>query len=384
MREALATWISGTDALRRFNRFGVAQVPIALGPYQTRSDDYYLALVGELFERIREPYENRSDWARLGNAIAQYSAPERRQEVEAAGIDVGQANLYAASAFYFGGFPASAYLIMSSRPLETDDAVYRACFELLGRPQEIRSEIGNTLVNALRSGNLAAIDEIGTVLRQEVSTALRVGPSEWIPRRLLHALVARFRVTNIRAVLPDGASDFWTPLVESWLAYRPPAWDFFPSQIEAIEKGILQKPETFSLQMPTGAGKTALCETLLYWHTKRYPAQAGVLLVPYRSLASELRRSFVRRLNGMGIPTGCAYGGTVPSGDEVRGLDDINAMVATPETLSVFASSFITYMRRRALVRRRFTGSQPRATSCSNEGSRRWVAKIRLRLCHCP
>src|ERR1035437_360452 len=102
--------------------------------------------------------------------------------------------------------------------------------------------------------------------------------------------------------------------------------------------------------MPTGAGKTALCETLLFYHLSAQPDTVAVLLVPYRSLASELRGSLVRRLNDMGISARCAYGGTVPSGDEVRAFDDTRALVATPETLSGILSANTSFAKRISLV----------------------------------
>ena len=52
----------------------------------------------------------------------------------------------------------------------------------------------------------------------------------------------------------------------------------------------------------------------------------------------------------MGLPARCAYGGTVPSGDEVHGLDQIRAMVATPESLSGILSAEPTFAQRISLV----------------------------------
>ncbi|NLF78308.1 MAG: DEAD/DEAH box helicase [Chloroflexi bacterium] len=91
---------------------------------------------------------------------------------------------------------------------------------------------------------------------------------------------------------------------------------------------------TFSIQMPTGAGKTALSETLLFYHLTKRPADAAILLVPYRSLAAELRGSLVKRLRHMGVQVRCAYGGTVPTAEEGRDLAGTRAIVATPEALS--------------------------------------------------
>ncbi|MCK4593780.1 DEAD/DEAH box helicase [bacterium] len=167
-------------------------------------------------------------------------------------------------------------------------------------------------------------------------------------------MVKRFETTNIRSVLsavpPGTESEFWDPLVWSLLNRKHPIWDFFPSQKQAIKSGLLNSASTFSLQMPTGAGKTALAETLLFYHLKMNPDDAAVLLVPLRSLASELRGSLAKRLDRIGLPTRCVYGGTVPIRDGVRDLADTRVVIATPEALSGLLSANLDFYNRITLV----------------------------------
>ena len=214
----------------------------------------------------------------------------------------------------------------------------------------MRSELSRNLIGALRGGDMATLHRLGATAAAASVAALQEGPNAWIPARLLDRLLRRFLISNIRSVLPNGGDEFWTPLVNSLLNSDNPVWEFFPSQIQAINRGLLERVETFSLQMPTGAGKTTLCETLLYWHTRRFEGSVAVLLVPYRSLALELRRTLVRRLNAMGIPARCAYGGTVPTANEVRNLSDVRVMVATPEALSGVLSSDSSFFHRISLA----------------------------------
>ena len=349
MRASLAHWISDADAVRHLEYFGVSAPTLDLAYIRARSSDYYLALVGELFERMRTGDGTSAEWARLGNALAQFGAKDRERLFPSVGVARADALLFAASAFYYGGFPASSHLTVRAEPVP-DGSVgsAAACFDLLGRPNLMRSEIGTELIESLRRGDMMRLQEMGEEATANASAALAIGPDEWIPARLLEGLFSRFLRTNLRAVLPDGSSEFWTPLVTSLI--ERVSWEFFPSQIEAIERGLIQSTDTFSLQMPTGAGKTALCETLLYWHAKTTPDTVAILLVPYRSLASELRETLVKRLNSMGISARCAYGGTVPTGDEVRDLDDARVMVATPEALSGVLSADPAFFRRISLV----------------------------------
>jgi helicase len=220
----------------------------------------------------------------------------------------------------------------------------------MGRPTNMGSDIGTALVTALRDGSPDTIAQLEATVSEQTRAALSIGPQEWVAARLLQQLLRRFRVSNIRAVLPNGWGDFWNPLVTSFLVRPQPVWEFFPSQIQAFDRGLLTRDDTFSLQMPTGAGKTALCETLLYAHTRQVATSVGVLLVPFRSLASELRETLVQRLNAMGVSARAAYGGTVPTGDEVRDLDDVRVMVATPEALSGVLSADPAFFRRISLV----------------------------------
>ena len=349
MRHSLARWIGDADALRYLEHFRVIQAGTDFAHIRSRADDYYLALVGELFDRMREGYGDATLWARLGNALALF-ADDSADRLRAIGISASEAALFGAAAFYSGGFPASAYLTIRARPPETNDETQLACFDLLARPSDIRSRLVRSLLLALRDGQMTTIDQTAARAEDTAMNALQEGPTMWVYARVLQQLLRRFRYTNIRAVLPNGHTEFWNPLVSSLLDRKPSVWEFFPSQIEALQRGLLERPESFSLQMPTGAGKTALCETLLYWHLNLNVRDAAVLLVPYRSLASELRHSLVRRLNTMGISSRCVYGGTVPTGDEVRELEDTRAIVATPEALSGLLGADADFLRRISLV----------------------------------
>jgi helicase len=350
VRNSLAKWVSDADAARHLEEFGVSQHVLEQSYIRDRTDDYFIALTGELFELIREGDSNSPDWSRLGNALAQYSDRDRHAALHRQGVSIMEANLFAAAAFYFGGFPASAYVTLREQHFDPSNEIWHACYELLARPAQIDSTQVEQLLRAIRTGNLDALSALTTRTSEMEETALLLGPTEWIPAHLLKTLLTRFNTTNVRAVLPNGPTEFWSPLVASLLDRRPPVWEFFPSQIQAIEAGLLERSDSCSLQMPTGAGKTALTETLLYWHLKRDPEAAAILLVPYRSLASELRWTLIRRLNSMGVSARAAYGGTVPSGDEVQELEQTRALIATPETLSGILGADPEFLHRASLV----------------------------------
>lgn len=351
MRASLQTWINDADMARHLGQFSVAALPIELARIGNRLADYYISLVGELFDGVHSTNTPSGDWAQLGNAFLQFSKEIPAEQIDALGISKDEAALFAAAAFYFGDFPASACLAMRQSTRPTDpQSPWAACYDFLARPSNLGSQTAIEVREHLRSGDLFGLSDNVEASAAEAQSALADGPDTWVAAALLSRLLARFEASNIRAVLPEGANAFWTPLINSFIDRKPSTWEFFPSQIQAIERGLLGNAESYSLQMPTGAGKTTLCETLLYWHLKRNPTHVAIMIVPYRSLASELRHSLVLQLNGLGIAARCAYGGTIPSGDEVHGLDRINALIATPESLSGILSADPAFAQRISLV----------------------------------
>lgn len=351
MRATLTAWINDADSLRHLRHFAIPQIPIDLGYITHRTEDYYLSLVGDLFDSMRRENDDASSWARLGNAFVQFASESAAETLTRAGINRNEAVLFASASFYLGGFPASACLTMRARDAPEDvTSEEAACHDFLARPAQPRSALVTALLNHLRAGRLDQLEAGIEEIRAKATEALREGPDKWVPSYVLQRALTRFRHANVRAVLPDGASAFWTPLVSSLTSRSPSTWEFFPSQVEAIKGGLLQSGTSFSLQMPTGAGKTTLCETLLFWHLKSRPDEAAVMLVPYRSLASELRGTLAKRLSALGLPTRCAYGGTVPTRQEANDLVGARAIVATPEALSGLLGADPALTRRISLV----------------------------------
>jgi helicase len=105
MRASLARWIGDADALRHLAYFGVNTEALDLAYIRQRADDYYISLVGELFERMRETTGPASDWARLGNAFSQFASGDRAAGFPAAAVSRAEALLFASAAFTVVGSP---------------------------------------------------------------------------------------------------------------------------------------------------------------------------------------------------------------------------------------------------------------------------------------
>lgn len=327
MRESLQNWIADAETQRTAEAFVLPARMDRLAYLDGRSFDLYVALLGQLVDLLRDEPANREEWAVIGGAFA--VAAE-----QLVGRTRSEALVFGALSFYRGGYAASATLTARDADaslLETEHLL--AVHDLLTRAGQPRSRVVDQLETSLRVGDMSTLDELREGLSASARDALAAGPDEWISHSMLTDLLERFSYVNLRAVLP-GDADRWNDLVLSMLDRSPPVWEFFPSQIEAIEADLLTSSETYALQMPTGAGKTALTETLIYDHLVGSTDRLAVLLVPYRALARELRWSLARRLDDLGLRTRTVYGGTVPPPEESQDLSSVRAIVATPEAFS--------------------------------------------------
>jgi len=329
LSQNMEKWISGNDVIHLVKDLQLSCVLKDLDFIEQRPIDLYYSLCGKLFNMLRESSEDRHDWFAIGRALDDVSYDL------ANGMD-NDALFYSAVAFYMGGYPASS--VMTARKIvnqDWHDSVWDSCLEFLSHNLTKNDLRSGQLLMWLESGKSLEINQAVQKAKYDTDIALKIGPDEWVANRIYLALIQKFSKTNIRAALPNGFSDKWNILIKSFINRKKPIWDLFPSQIEAINAGLLDDSETFSIQMPTGSGKTALTETLFYEHLFQAPNNKAVLLVPYRALAKELRGSIGKNLNSMGFPACAVYGGTVPTPDEARDLvNDARLIIATPEAFT--------------------------------------------------
>lgn len=328
MRASLEQWIADAETRHTIVDFSLSAHLSQLDYLDHRSLDLYYSLVSELFDMLRSGEAESRAWLTLGQGLVSASR-DLKNEAHS------DALFFAAAAFYSGGYPASAALTAR----ETDPAHFpleaqQAAYDLLTRSTQPTSASIIALVAAIRTGEVGVLRQAIDEAHRATASALEAGPDEWVAHRLHAALLERFHASNLRAVLPNGEASRWDRLVESFIDRSSPVWEFFPSQIEAIDAGLLSSEDSYSLQMPTGAGKTALTEALIFNQLTESPDSRAVLLVPYRALAKELRGSVGKHLSNMGLQSRTIYGGTVPGGEDDEDLDSVRVFIATPEAMT--------------------------------------------------
>lgn len=164
---------------------------------------------------------------------------------------------------------------------------------------------------------------------------------------LLHVL-NKFQEDNIR-------KDLYTfDNTVSWNQYlnytfRKHIFSFLPSQREALHKGLLSYNRSFSLRMPTSAGKSYITELLIYQELQKTPNAKILYLAPLRSLGHELREKYKSISSQLGFTYRSLYGGSSMTGTEAI-LAEADLFITTPETFMSLEGSIDDILRQFTLV----------------------------------
>lgn len=111
--------------------------------------------------------------------------------------------------------------------------------------------------------------------------------------------------------------------------------ELWPSQITAIEQGLLDSTSNKIIRMPTSAGKTRIAELTMVHTLVNSPGAKCVYVAPYRALVSELQQSLLNVLSDLGYQVSSVTG-TYESDDfEELLFRETDVLVTTPEKLDL-------------------------------------------------
>ena len=315
--------------------FGIPESSWAGYRVLRRSDDLYIACLASIFDalRLQQSDERRAALADIAKILVIYSRSAAARHLR--GVEQRLNQLYSAALYYLAGFPATATLL--TRALEPvighlEEESFLHGF--LGRQLNEDHPLEKKLIDSLHADTTSVfLDDLNTLLESSVSLGLQTDPRLFIAAKLAQACLKRFEETNVWDTLRQYAAHYttaiWQPFLSSIRAF--PLWELLPSQLTAIRAGLLSDAdETFSLQMPTSAGKTALCELLIY-HEVKARRRRVLFLVPFRALAAEIRDGMSQRLSDAGIRVIASHGGNIPTRSESATVDNADVLIITPE-----------------------------------------------------
>ncbi len=124
--------------------------------------------------------------------------------------------------------------------------------------------------------------------------------------------------------------------------------EIWPSQMSAIEHGLLTDRRNKIIRMPTSAGKTRVAEMAMAHTLITEPGSKCVYIAPYRALVGEIEEAFSHLFSDLGYRLSSIVG-TYESDDfEQLLVADADVLVVTPEKLDLlqrFRPEFLTSVR---------------------------------------
>lgn len=333
LSKQLNRWIAESESWQAFIDFDLPEVKKAQYRFLKKWDEFFISLMSSGFDCLDERNDkSKENLLAVARGLVIYSLDNKREYFS--GVNYQDNILYASAYYYLSGYPASAYLLAHTIPVadyNSEIDIFISSF--LRRELSIHNRYSKLLDRYLKSGRMRFLGALYRLLTKRKNEALEEG-SDFASFKLAESLIDYFYSDNIWVDLleEDDNVSVWEKYVLRNIAKPVPIWSFFPSQRKAIKADLLSN-SSFSLQMPTSAGKTSLSELLIYYSHKTNTDNKILYLAPFRSLASELKLSMGRDLASLGISVKSIYGGHVPSKEEQEAIQSVDLLIATPEKL---------------------------------------------------
>ncbi|WP_156812326.1 hypothetical protein [Legionella tunisiensis] len=264
MMAEIESWESAAE-------FGISQDLWAEYQVRLRSDDLYIAVLSTVFDvlRTKDSDDRKRNLSELAKTLLIYSRSAASKYLT--GIDKSINLLYCAATFYLAGFPATATFVVKQISCRFVSIEERFLYGLLNRKFNNSNELENKFSIWLGTSNVAQFNNIKLHFISKQHQGLIDDPRLFIASKLTVDCLTRFQEFNIWDNLRENAANFNQDIWKVFLINSDafPLWELFPSQMTAIKSGILDdEDKVYSLQMPTSAGKTSLCEILIYHEVK--------------------------------------------------------------------------------------------------------------------
>lgn len=107
--------------------------------------------------------------------------------------------------------------------------------------------------------------------------------------------------------------------------------ELWPSQLEAIQSGVLSDNSNKVIRMPTGAGKTRVAELAIVHQLVKDPNSRCLYIAPFRALADEVEEALESSLSDLGFGVTALVGGAENAGFESVVAAQDHVLVLTPE-----------------------------------------------------
>ena len=355
MNLKLKKWIIDTVEADMRSSYRRAQALPFEYEFMDRYADFYVNMLTRMFNILNGEYSESYDEDRqkrellnLVHGLEIFN--ERWRKSDFVGVNRNDNALYVAVIYYLCNYEAVAAMYIRECRLEnlrTDAA--RMIFYIISGGECRGNEIENHGIKAwLTKGDNAELSKFKALLEERAEQMTYDNADDFFDSQLLLHVLNKFQEDNIR-------KDLYTfDNTVSWNHYlkytfRKHIFSFLPSQREALHKGLLSYNRSFSLRMPTSAGKSYITELLIYQELQKTPNAKILYLAPLRSLGHELREKYKSISSQLGFTYRSLYGGSSMTGTEAI-LAEADLFITTPETFMSLEGSIDDILRQFTLV----------------------------------
>lgn len=355
MNKTLSKWIIDTVAADMRSSYRRAQALPFGYEFMDCYADFYVNMLTRMFNILNGEYsdkydENGKKQELLNLVHGMEIFNERWKRSEFTGVDRNGNALYVALIYYLCDYEAVAAMYIQEcrlADLRTDAA--RTIFYIISGGGIRGNEIEDHGIKVwLIAGESTELSKFKVSLEKRSEQMLYDSVDDFFDSQLLLHVLKKFQEDNIRTDLYTfDNSVSWN----RYLAYsfRKHIFSFLPSQREALHKGLLSFKKSFSLRMPTSAGKSYITELLIYQELQKIRNAKILYLAPLRSLGHELREKYRRISRELGFTYRSLYGGSSMTGTEAI-LAEADLFITTPETFMSLEGAIDDILRQFTLV----------------------------------
>jgi helicase len=112
-------------------------------------------------------------------------------------------------------------------------------------------------------------------------------------------------------------------------------FEFWKSQLNAINAGILTNNNNYIIQMPTSAGKTFIAEIMIINSLINNPDSKCIYIAPFRALTTQIVDNLSNRLGKLGFIVSSASGTYEVDEYQLFWIENADVLVATPEKIDL-------------------------------------------------
>jgi superfamily II DNA/RNA helicase len=340
MNDTLKRWIAQSESWQAFIDLHIPQEDQSVYQFLPRYDDFYISLMSYCIDILNVPENiiNKSEALLIAKGLEIFSLEGKCDNFRY--IDRPNNMLFAAGLYYLADYTASA-IILSSIYANYDTDIDIFISNLLQKNLKHQNIFTNQLYDYFETGNFQVLDKLSLSVDEMNKRCFTENINIYVSSLLAKKLIEKISEDNIWTDLLKIRNnvEYWKPYILHCINKKHPVINFFPSQRRALDGGILSG-KTISLQMPTSAGKTFLSEIVIYNQIKDDPLSKVLYLTPYRSLASELKKTLAKQLRTLGINTIVIYGGNLPSIDDRHDISTSSVLISTPEKFIALQNIF--------------------------------------------